>query len=179
MIATEDDILAAILATIGEPATIDPEKLRSLRSRRVSEPEFFGDWYDPATGALLRIGEWQTDQSQTLHNPRLQDLEHVRIISGSGAIPDVGAGGQFAYAFTNPPYTLRTRPSEVQALFDEIRTFILPPNLQSDVLDWTSDRLPEVSDYFAAGMEWWGVFLFSIHVVALNRLTIIAGSTTD
>jgi hypothetical protein len=29
------------------------------------------------------------------------------------------------------------------------------------------------------GMEWWGIFLFSIHVPAIERLTIVAGSTTD
>ena len=40
-------------------------------------------------------------------------------------------------------------------------------------------RLAEVSDYFESGLEWWGVFLFSIYVPALRRLVIIAGSATD
>jgi steroid 5-alpha reductase family enzyme len=67
----------------------------------------------------------------------------------------------------------------VQAVFDEIRDFILPPAHQYEICDWSSPRLPEVSDYFTDGMEWWGVFLFSIYVPALKRLTIVAGSTTD
>jgi hypothetical protein len=67
----------------------------------------------------------------------------------------------------------------VQAVFEEIRDFILPPLKSSEILDWTSRELPEVSDYFVDGMEWWGAFLFSIHIPALQRLTIIAGSSTD
>ena len=99
----------------------------------------------------------------------------------SGAAPgiDPGSGGQFAYAFSNPPYGLRARGSEVQALFEEIRDFILPPDERSEILDWTSPRLPEVSAYFSMGIDWWGVFLFTIHVPATGRLTAIAGSTTD
>ena len=69
-----------------------------------------------------------------------------------------------------------TRPGEI---FHAVRRFILPPDLEHDILDWAHPELPEVADYFAQGMEWWGVFLFTIHVPALNRLTAIAGSTTD
>jgi hypothetical protein len=39
--------------------------------------------------------------------------------------------------------------------------------------------LPEASKFFAAGMEWWGVFLFTINVPSIGRLTVIAGSTSD
>jgi steroid 5-alpha reductase family enzyme len=67
----------------------------------------------------------------------------------------------------------------VQTLFEEIRDFILPPALECEICDWSSPRLPEVSDYFADGMEWWGIFLFSVYIPALNRLTVVAGSTTD
>jgi hypothetical protein len=68
---------------------------------------------------------------------------------------------------------------EVQELFTAVRKFVLPPNLEHHILDWTSPRLPEVSKFFAAGMEWWGVFLFTVHVPAIRRLTVIAGSTSD
>ncbi len=46
-------------------------------------------------------------------------------------------------------------------------------------MDWSSPRLPEASRFFAAGMEWWGVFLFTIYVPQIRRLTVIAGSTAD
>ena len=56
---------------------------------------------------------------------------------------------------------------------------VLPPDLAQVILDWSHPRLPDASPYFAAGMEWWGVFLFTVHVPALGRLTGIAGSATD
>lgn len=63
--------------------------------------------------------------------------------------------------------------------FDQICEFLMPPGSEIDILDWSSDRLPDVCAYFTDGMEWWGVFLFSLYLPALKRLTIIAGSSTD
>lgn len=90
-----------------------------------------------------------------------------------------GEGGQFAYAFSNPPYKLLARPTEVQDLFDEITRFIVPADQHTTILDWTSTRLPDSSGYFASGMEWWGAFLFTNHRPATGRLTAIAASTSD
>lgn len=176
---TEEEVLKAISQTFAGSGQIDVDKLRSLGSRRVDERAFFGDWYDLATGSLLKLGSYKTADGLELQNPKLKELDRVKIISGAASVPEAGAGGQFAYAFSNPPYSLRGRPSEVQAVFDEIMSFILPPPHGSEIRDWTSPELPDVSSYFAAGMDWWGVFLFSIHIPESKRLTIIAGSTTD
>ena len=89
------------------------------------------------------------------------------------------AGGQFAYAFSCPPYRLQAKASAIQSTFDEIREFISPSKTEIHIWHWSNPALPQVSDYFAAGMEWWVVYLFSIHVPARRRLTIIAGSATD
>ena len=148
---TEEDILAAVPEALYGYA-YDREKLRSLGSRRITERTFFGGCYDYERGSLL-MGDasWTTTD------------------------------GQFAYAFLHPPYGLfpKPQPDEVQAVFEEIRNLILPPGQSREIADWSNDRLPEVSDYFEAGMEWWGVYLFSIYVPSLRRLTIIAGSSTD
>ena len=174
---TDDEILSAVAQA--SKREFDLEKLRSLGSRRIDERAFFGDWYDRETGSLLLRGSYKTADGMELQNPRLKKLDRVKIMSGAAPCPEAGAGGQFAYAFSQPPYPLRARPREVQAVFDDIRDFILPPLQWSEISDWSSPRLPEVSNYFAAGMEWWGVFLFSIHIPSNRRLTIIAGSTTD
>ena len=173
---TKEEILSAISQAIPN-ANVD--RLSSLGSRRIKERAFFGDWYDRDSGMLLRLGSYDTADGQTLTNPKLKKLQGVKIVSGAVNIPDPGGGGQFAYAFSHPPYGLRGSPREVQSIFAEIRDFILPPGEVSEILDWSSPQLPEVSAYFANGMEWWGVFLFSIHIPASGRLTIIAGSTTD
>lgn len=150
----------------------------------MKERVFFGDWFDPVDRSLIRLGDWDTLDGQRLHNPKLKNLTgkgygRGEKMSGGGRGIVAGEGGQFAYAFSNPPYPLRARPSEVQELFDDITAFIIPSDQQATILDWTSPRLPEASDYFVSGMEWWGAFLFTVHVPLLARLTAIAASTSD
>jgi hypothetical protein len=172
---TEAEILAAMPGVLhGEPFDPGP-----LHARPIDQDSFFGDWYDPAQGLLLKRGDYSCAGRKNVSDPPLATLDQMRIVSGGCQVPEVGAGGQFAYAFCQPPYPLSGRPSEVQALFAEIRDHILPPGKQAAILDWSSPELPRVSPYFEQGMEWWGVFLFSIHVPALKRLTLIAGSATD
>ncbi|OWJ65980.1 hypothetical protein [Inquilinus limosus] len=178
-LGTEEELFEAIAAALGRRTSFDADRLQSLGRRRIDERLFFGDWLNHESGALLQLGSYTTADGRRLRNPTLLALERTSIRSGAGEIPEAGAGGQFAYAFSHPPYSLRAKPRQVQAVFDVIRCFILPPGHDGEILDWSSPRLPEVSDYFEAGMEWWGVFLFSIHIPALRRLTVIAGSTTD
>jgi hypothetical protein len=175
----EEEILSAFPHALPHAQTFDAVKLRSLGCRHISERTFFGDWYELENGKLLKLGDYTTTDGLKLQNPKLESLDSVKIVSGASTCPEAGSGGNFAYAFSKPPYDLEANPSEVQAVFEEIRDFILPPAQECEICDWSSPRLPEVSDYFADGMEWWGVFLFSIYVPALKRLTIVAGSTTD
>jgi len=176
---TEEEILSAIPQVLRHSNSFDAARLRLLGCKRIRESAFFGEWYDPDSGNLLKVGNYRAADGSELQNPTLKKLDGVKIMSGASSCPEPGAGGEFAYAFSNPPYGLQARPSEVQAVFAEVRDFILPPAHRGEICDWSNPRLSEVSDYFAAGMEWWGVFLFSIHIPAIDRLTIIAGSTTD
>lgn len=176
---TDAEILPAIEQSLRHARTFDAEKLRLLGARRIKEKAFFGDWYDRGSGLLLMRGSYSTADGRTLESPKLKTLDGIKILGGASNVPSPGSGGEFAYAFSRPPYSLRGKPSETQAIFEEIRDFILPPLAWSDIRDWSSPLLPEVSDYFAAGMKWWGVFLFSIHIPAFRRLTIIAGSAAD
>ena len=156
-----------------------PNASEALSCREIDRLSFFGEWYDPATKSLLRIGEYTTSEGRALVNPKLKELRGVEVISGAGPIPEVGTGGEFAYGFSWTPYGLRAEPEEVQELFEAITEFILPANLDYKILDWSSRHLSQVSSYFTAGMGWWGVFLFTIHVPEIQRLTVIAGSTSD
>ncbi|MDX2208858.1 MAG: hypothetical protein SFV20_00710 [Sphingopyxis sp.] len=177
--STEEDVLSAMSQALFDARHFDAERLRTLGCRRLRERSFFGEWYDLESGMLLKIGDYTTADGTQLHNPKLKELDRVKIMSGGAPVPEAGAGGEFAYAFSNSPYGLNGRPSEIQSVFEEVRDFILPPTHKGDICDWTSPKLPEVSDYFEAGMEWWGVFLFSIYIPAQQKLTIIAGSTSD
>jgi hypothetical protein len=153
-------------------------KAAALAPRPIAWSAFLGDWCDAATGALMKLGSYTTSDGRMLLDPALTDLQGLRIVNGGGQIPEIGTGG-FAYAFSSPPYGLQAEPDKVQGLFAAICEHIRPAGLEHRIIDWSSPRLAEVSDYFKAGLEWWGVFLFSIHVPARRQLTVIFGSTTD
>ncbi|HEX6565378.1 MAG TPA: hypothetical protein VF020_13895 [Chthoniobacterales bacterium] len=120
-----------------------------------------------------------------LIDPSYEQLESLRrageyITTGGHDIPELWAGGQFAYAFSDPPYGLWATPGEVQAIFREILGLILPRDRQVDIRDWGSPGLLDVCPaYFQPGTEWWGVFLFSLHDTQAGNLTVIAGASTD
>nr|WP_315379662.1 hypothetical protein [uncultured Sphingomonas sp.] len=172
----EQEITPAIPQALRHASTFDETRLQALGCRLISHAEFFGEWYDLESGALLRAGSYRTVDGSMIRNPTFPSLDDLNIVSGSTPIPEVGLGGQFAYSFA---WGLDGKPSEIQNLFDEIINFILPMGEQVSIMDWSSPYLPEVSDYFSDGIEWWGVFLFTIYVPGLRQLTIIAGSTTD
>lgn len=147
----DNSMLAAISSLIPD---LDQEMLRVSGFREVDQQTFFGGWYDLATGEL------QPPPS-------------------SYFIEDAGSGGDFARAFSHPPYGLRAPHDEVQGLLNQILGVILPEGQERRILDWSGSELAVASPYFELGMEWWGVFLFTIHMPALRRVTVIAGSTTD
>ncbi len=176
---TEDEALTAIRMAMRGCHGFEAGRLRELGYRFLKRQAFLGDWYDDDRRLLVKRGSWSLADGREMENPPLRSVDRLKIVSGSSRIPDVGCGGQFAYAFSQPPYSLNARPSEVQNVFDAIIDSVMPPDHRASIRDWSHPALPEVSDYFDAGAEWWGVFLFSIYVPDLRRLTIIAGSTTD
>ncbi|MFC4255017.1 hypothetical protein GRI97_06240 [Altererythrobacter xixiisoli] len=180
---SEAEVLEAIEQTLRpalpEDAPFDADALRQSGSRVIGGAEFLGEWFDPEAGQLLKRGTWTLAGGIELEDPLLIDLQGHSVENGSMGLPNVGEGGQFALAFTEPPYGLQAEPLEIQDLFDSIRSFILPGYAITEIRDWTSPALAEVSPYFEAGMEWWGVYLFSLYTPQSRRLTIIAGSTTD
>lgn len=157
----EAAMLAAIEALVPDAKA---SRLRALGSRRLDDAAFYGSFYDTAGQKVVWPG----------------NVTHLG---------KPGTGGDFARAFLQPPYNLwQASPSGqggglshaiAEAIFHGVREFVLPPGQPHEVRDWASPQLPQVSPYFRDGMEWWGVFLFTIHVPALRRLTAIAGSTTD
>ncbi|MBE9606184.1 hypothetical protein IAI18_15070 [Acetobacteraceae bacterium H6797] len=173
-----DSILAGFRAMLPDQP-FDADLLRSLGARPIEEARFLGDWYDPQSRRLIERGDFTTSHGHHLHDPPRVVLETQSIANAVLNVPQPGTGGQFAYAFSQPPYPLVARWGEVQSLFDAIRGFILPPGVPAEILDWYSPRLPEVSPAFQEGMEWWGVYLFSIHLPSMRRLTLILGNATD
>ncbi len=174
----EADARAAIHDTLVKLGKVDDLALNSLHPRQLSEAQFFGDWYTP-DGNLVWNGTITTSDGRRLERPTFRTLAGVKVASASAGGPDIGQGGQFAYAFANPPYPLTAPYDHVQRVFDGIRHALLPPGDTCIITDWTRPDLDKVSAYFAPGKEWWGVFLFTIYDTSTRRLTVIIGSATD
>ena len=114
-----------------------------------------------------------------VENPRYEEIGSKRIRSWANTMPDFHDAGEYAFAFSQPPYPLSGRRAEVQRLFRESTCIILPPSEKVDIFDWSGSDLTKVDSYFEAGMEWWGVFLFTVFQPSHSRLIVISGSTTD
>ena len=171
--------LASILETDDPHSWFRGEELLSLGSRSMSREALLGDWYDASSRQLVKVGTWQSKDGAIYDDPILTELEGVAIKSGGSPVPKLASGGQLAFAFLEPPYTLLAKPAEIQHIFDEILGVILPMDEPATVLDWSSADLPKVADFFEPGLEWWGVFLFSVFLPASGRLTVVAGSASD
>ncbi len=175
----EDDEAAALAAIGAVLGASGLEDLRQLGCRVIDDETFFGDCFDPASRALLHRGTVTLKSKKTLVKPKLIDLDGQAILSASNSLDEPGSGGQFAYAFSSPPYGMRGPKHELQSVFDKIVEIIMPAYQPHIIRDWSSPHLAEIYDIFSMGMEWWGVFLFTIQVPALRRLTVIVGSSTD
>jgi hypothetical protein len=127
------------------------DALNRIEPRRLSRDEFYGFCFDKASGKLLADNRdrWMSEQ------------------------------GEFAYAFAHPPHGVHLKEARLQSIFDEIDAKIFPESSDFEILDWSGPELGLVSNYFDAGLEWWGAFLFSVSVPSEGRLTIISASTTD
>lgn len=161
----EASLLAAITHVL--PGT-DVPRLRALGWRVIDDAAFFGSWADPLTRRL-------TPQRTIITTPE----QGGRITAIGWGSSEAGTGGDFALAFQEPPMGLMARQYEVQRLFSDVTQFVLPIGSTSEIGDWASPQLPEVHPYFIAGMEWWGVYLFTIYLPETRQLTVILASTTD
>ena len=181
----DDEAVLRVIAQVLDDPNDDPVNIDLLRDRgyrRVDLAGFLGDCCDAETGTLIARGSHTLRSGGQLINPTLVMIDGIDEISSSGGgIGEAGAedGEKFAYAFTKPPYSLKASGAEIQQLFDAVMREILPPDHSAEIYDWISPDLPEISGIFYAGMEWWGVFLFTIYIPDLRQLTVIVGSATD
>lgn len=79
-------------------------------------------------------------------------------------------------AFFLPPHALRGSFEETLKLFEAISHRVLGSRPEeAEVYSWSTDW----SNYFDAGHEWWGSFLWTVQPTNSNRITVIGASSTD
>lgn len=82
----------------------------------------------------------------------------------------------YAYAFSSPPYGLRLPNVETDALFQTLNHCLFGGlSDELDVWRWETDW----TNYFEAGREWWGEYLWTVQRPGSGRVVVIAGSSTD
>jgi hypothetical protein len=157
--------------------TINPGAAAELPVRQIDRQTFLGEYYDAATGSL-RFGDVEVlDRSDVTESC---GGASVQIDSGEGRDPhEPSTDGHLAYAFFQTPHSLTARPKNLNRLFREIVHLVAPEGEVCEILDWSGPQLASFSDYFTAGLEWWGVFLFTVFQVDSAKLVVITGSTTD
>lgn len=146
---------------------INSTVLASIQGGQVDEARFFGQWHRADIGKVIR----------TNTNAAIEDSGGAAFDFGSA--PLKGGDGEFAYALAFPPYPLFATGQEIQTLFDKVRAALLDSRHPTVIEDWTCPQLPEVSPYFEAGAEWWGMFMWTLWTPSLSRLTVIAASASD
>lgn len=126
--------------------------LDEIEPTALSKATFLGRNYDEASG---RISEGMPD-----HRP------------GSPI-------GEFVAAFVSPPHGVSMPIVKLQALFDQLVDCLSLDDPLTVILDWASPQLAQISDYFDAGFEWWGAFLWTVEASDKSRIAVISASATD
>ena len=93
------------------------------------------------------------------------------------------AAENYVYAFTDPPYPLmipgsvnRLPEADILWFFNDINKFLFDSfQVELVIYAWSADW----SDYFDAGDEWWGSFLWTVYNPQQNCIVVVAASTTD
>lgn len=157
----------------------DVKLLRTLGFRVLSRDEFMGTHWSPTARKLVKQGVWTDAHGVAHRDPILETLDGVKFTCGGGELGSPHESGDYARAFAFPPYGLTGTPSSIQAIFDEVTETFMPSDRKTIIRDWCHRDLPKVSAYFEDGNEFWGMFLFTVHVPAERRMCVIMASETD
>ena len=157
----------------------DETSISALAPTKISWKQFLGPRYDFQRHGLLVHGIEDHFNSLFFY----QDEEREENIVKPMDEDDESDAG-LAYAFSDPPYPLcsnkrmnwpRVSLKERGELFDELLNKVLSVSAESTLYRWPTDW----SNYFDAGNEWWGTFLWTLSNPGHDRIIVIAASTTD
>jgi hypothetical protein len=133
---------------------IDFERAKAIQGKKITYQDFFGPKYDFQQKQFFDRDAWM----------------------GTDCVG-------YAHAFSDPPYTLhddaqmkRISMQEATELFHRINQEVLGGiTPQSIIYEWPVDW----SNFFDAGKEWWGSFLWTFANPGTHRIVVLAASTTD
>ena len=149
---------------------IDGSAEERLTPRVISWQEFLGTRYDFQRKGLIVHGKGKI-LNEFFYFSDPARPENITPRKGI----DYGVGNGFAYAFSDPPYHMGLSAEERGTLLGQFLRIVMRASSSSFICEWPTDW----SNYFDAGKEWWGSFLWSLANPGENRIVVIAASTTD
>lgn len=158
---------------IGE---LDHHRLLSVNPFRIDCRTFHGPWFDCEKGLLIHKGMVTTKQGVSTADPNFVDVQDYA--SKSSELPNLWHPGGFAYAFCDPPYSLRIERLEVQKLYTAITSQVAPRN-DATIYNWHQKEILEVAPQLQSGTEWWGVFAFTTFVPASSCIYGMVAAASD
>ena len=153
--------------------------LQSIEERELTREAFLGEWCDPRDLMLINRGSGEVEGLGRVSDIRYDKLGEAPFRNWAWATPDCDEPGQYAYAFSSPPYGMQGSQAEIQRLFKQSTELLLGRGERIEIFDWSGGHLTRVHPLFEAGMEWWGVFLFTIFRPDDHSMIVISASTTD
>ncbi|GAA4435539.1 hypothetical protein [Bremerella cremea] len=147
-----------------EAAAID-----RLNPKTITVEQFLGNRYDLARRELIVDGKRDYPNCFFYAHAEPKPANILPRIDG-------GISDGLAYAMSSPPYRLDETPEEVDRMLQSMLHGLLN-DLADDplLLSWPTDWC----NYFDAGNEWWGSFLWSVGVPAWQQIVVMAASSTD
>lgn len=128
-----------------------------MRGQFISVSEFLGCFFDEKTGKLRFV---KNDNDR-------KEIDRLALS---------GSKGGYSYAFSHPPYPLRAFSKVVNDLFSSINRCLFDNfDTELDIYEWATDW----SNFFDAGNEWWGSFLWTIHNKKQDIVVAIGASASD
>ncbi len=161
----------------------DEASISMLTPEKISWRQFLGTRYDFQRDGLLVHGIKSHLNSLFFYQDEELE-ENIAEPMDLDELSDDASDAGFAYAFSDPPYPLCSNPrtnshrvslKEKGELFNELLSKVLEVSEASTIYRWPTDW----SNYFDAGNEWWGTFLWTIANQGVGRIVVIAASSTD
>ena len=150
--------------------TIDEDAASSLVPVQITWEKFLGLRYDFERDGLIVRGKGDFWNSFFFYT---DPAKRANIIPDSNIDDGIGTG--LAYAFSSPPYRISLSAEEAGTLFAKFLNNIICGSSKSIIYEWPTNW----SNYFEAGEEWWGSFLWSLSNPNGNQIVVMAASTTD
>lgn len=101
------------------------------------------------------------------------DVIPVQILENAWSLPKTDG---YKPAFYHPPHGMSLQQDEKDNLFQSINSILFGSSSKDcSIFEWTTNW----SNYFDAGNEWWGSFLWSVYSNETKILTVLAVSATD